>query len=216
MDNVKTNLYSKLMVMRVALQGRGIVMSGENKFSNYMYFELGDFLPQCNEIAAENNAVFLYQLQKEDATLTLINCENIEEKIIFSMPLAELAIKGANGIQNIGGLATYTRRYLYMIAFEISEKDSFDPNADNTPKQDKAPAGPTAEQQKQMDDLINQKIPQVKIHMIQKELLRTGVSADAICERVHVTELSEITEGMFQGIVNALKKTPSFVPPTTT
>ena len=44
------------------------------------------------------------------------------------IPIAELTLKGANAIQNVGGLTTYTRRYLYMIAFEIAENDEFDPN----------------------------------------------------------------------------------------
>ena len=205
-----TNLYTKLMKMRVELQKEDIKKTGENKFSNFMYYELADFLPQCNKIAANNNVVFLYQLEKEQATLTLFNCENLEEKIMFTLPLAELSIKGANGIQNIGGLATYTRRYLYLIAFEISESDEFDPNENNVPEQKKQ-KDPTPEQQKQIDNIANQKIDLTKVHIIQKELLRTGVSVDAICERYKVAELTEITEGLFIRVMDALKKTSDLV-----
>jgi hypothetical protein len=204
------NLYSKLMNMRVELQKEDIKKTGENKFSNFTYYELADFLPQCNRIAANNNTVFLYQLEKEQATLTLINCENADEKIIFYLPLAELSIKGANGIQNIGGLATYTRRYLYLIAFEISESDEFDPNENGSPKQEKQDK-PTDEQQKQIDEIAKKKIPQAKVHVIQKELLRTGVSANAICDRYKVADLSDITEGLFQRVMEALNKTPDIV-----
>jgi hypothetical protein len=201
------NLYTKLMKMRVELQKEDIKKTGENKFSNFTYYELADFLPQCNRIASNNNALFLYQLEKEQATLTLINCDNLEEKIVFYLPLAELSIKGANGIQNIGGLATYTRRYLYLIAFEISESDEFDPNENNSHKPESHDKS-TDEQQKQVDEISKQKIQQPKIHTIQKELLRTGVSADAICTRYKVTDLSEITEGIFPSVMQALKKTP--------
>ena len=202
MENV--NLYSKLMNMRVELQKKGIEKTGENKFSKFKYFELDDFLPQCNEIALAHKAVFLYQLNKEDATLTLINCENIEEKIIFSLPLAELTIQGANGIQNIGGLATYTRRYLYMIAFEISEKDEFDPNIqapDN--KQNTS----EADHQRQVDNISKQKVSQAKVNVIIKEMEKVGVSTDQICDRYNLETLKDITEELFPRIMDALKVT---------
>ncbi|HHV10003.1 MAG TPA: recombinase [Clostridiales bacterium] len=210
MDNA--NLYTKLMNMRVDLQNKGIEKTGQNEYSKFKYFELGDFLPQCNEIASMNKTIFIYQLHKEEAVLTLINCENLDEKIEFSLPLAEVAIKGANGIQNIGGLATYTRRYLYMIAFEISENDTFDPNSKSEPEpenKNKLPDHQTKQQQKEMDDIAKAKIPQVKIHTIEKELGRTGVDANAICERYKVDSLSDITEEMFVRVMDALKKTPS-------
>lgn len=205
MEN-KINLYTKLMLMRVELQNSGIKKTGENKFSNFKYYELDDFLPQCNQIAAENNAIFLYQLEKEQAVLTLVNCDNVEERLSFYLPLAELSIKGANAVQNIGGLATYTRRYLYMIAFEISEHDEFDPNESNvTMNQEKS----QDEQQKEIEELSKQKISQVKINTIIKELERTGVSEIAICKRYNIEDLKDTTEELFPRIMEALKKTPT-------
>lgn len=55
----------------------------------------------------------------------------------------------------------------------------------------------------------NQKITQVKVHTLQKELLRTGVSVDSICERYKVEELTDLTEFMFIKAMNGLKKTPT-------
>ena len=37
------NIYEKLQKCRVDLQQMNIKKSGKNKFSGYMYFELGDF-----------------------------------------------------------------------------------------------------------------------------------------------------------------------------
>lgn len=211
MSEAKVNLYSKLSSMRVELQEAGIQRTGENKFSKYKYFELDDFLPQCNEIAEKHKTVFLYNLCKEEAILTLVDCEDAEQRLVFSMPLAELSIKGANGIQNIGGLATYTRRYLYLIAFEISEKDDFDPNENNSSSADKTinMGQPTKEQQDEIDKIANQLIPQVKIHTIQKELKRTGVSEESLYGRYKIKALAEITEGLFPKVMGALEKTPT-------
>lgn len=55
----------------------------------------------------------------------------------------------------------------------------------------------------------NQKIPQIKVHALQKELLRTGVSVDSVCERYKVEELADLTEFMFIKAMNGLKKTPT-------
>ena len=206
----EVNLYAKLMKMRVALQKCDIKKSGYNDFKKFKYYELSDFLPECTKIAADNNILFLYQLGKEEAMLSMIDCENPDNRILFQFPLAEVDIQGANKMQNIGGLTTYTRRYLYMIAFEISENDEYDPNENNVPEQKKQ-KDPTPEQQKQIDNIANQKIDLTKVHIIQKELLRTGVSVDAICERYKVAELTEITEGLFIRVMDALKKTSDLV-----
>ena len=40
--------------------------------------------------------------------------------------MATLSLKGANEVQNLGGCQTYSRRYLYLNAFEIVEHDYFD------------------------------------------------------------------------------------------
>ena len=46
--------------------------------------------------------------------------------IEFSIPTANVSIQGATAMQNIGAVTTYARRYLYMIAMEISEDDNLD------------------------------------------------------------------------------------------
>ena len=40
--------------------------------------------------------------------------------------MEELELKGCNKIQALGGTETYSRRYLYMSAFDIIESDMFD------------------------------------------------------------------------------------------
>ena len=43
-------VHKKLMEARIKLQGMELKKSGENKFAGYKYFELGDFLPQTQQI----------------------------------------------------------------------------------------------------------------------------------------------------------------------
>jgi hypothetical protein len=122
----KMNIYQKLQKCRVELQKSELKKSGRNTFSNYDYFELGDFLPRTNELLAENNLIGIVSFSEEQATLTIRDTEKPEDTIIFTCPNAEVSLKGAHPIQNIGALQTYQRRYLWITAMELSEHDAVD------------------------------------------------------------------------------------------
>lgn len=119
------NIYEKLQSMRVELQSMNIKKSGSNKFAGYSYYELGDFLPAINSLMFKNKVTSIVSFG-ERATLTLVNCEKPEETIMFESPMEAATLKGAHPIQNLGAVETYSRRYLYMAAFEIVESDALD------------------------------------------------------------------------------------------
>lgn len=119
------NIYEKLQTMRVALQNMNLKKSGQNKFSGYNYFELGDFLPAINQLMLDNKVTSIITFDT-NAVLTLINTEKTDETITFTSPMREAVLKGAHPIQNLGAVETYSRRYLYMVAFEIVESDMLD------------------------------------------------------------------------------------------
>lgn len=120
------NIYIKLQEARVKLQAMNLKKTGENKFAGFKYYDLGDILPSVNTILSEFKLCSILTFNQEMATLTIINAENVEEKIEFTSPLGSLSLKGAHDIQNLGGVQTYLKRYLYMNAFEIVEHDELD------------------------------------------------------------------------------------------
>ena len=122
----KMNIYQKLQKCRVELQKSDLKKSGRNTFSNYDYFELGDFLPRTNELFAEHGLIGLVSPGETSATLTIRDTDKPEDIIVFSCPNAEITLKGAHAIQNIGAVKTYQRRYLWIDAMEISEHDAVD------------------------------------------------------------------------------------------
>lgn len=125
-EQPKLNIYQKLQKSRVELQKKELKKTGFNKYSNYGYFELGDFLPQINEICNTNGLSTIFKFQSDSATLTVIDTDNIESSIEFGTPLEIALLKGCSAIQNIGGTQSYARRYLYIMAFEIAESDTID------------------------------------------------------------------------------------------
>ena len=117
------NIYEKIQQARVELQKMGIKKSGHNKFANFDYFELKDFLPKVNEIFLVLKLFSKFDLLENEGVLTIINSENPEESIVFSTPKATIDMKGQNGLQQIGSTHTYLKRYCYYNALEIIIND---------------------------------------------------------------------------------------------
>lgn len=207
------SIYEKLAEMRVELQAKKLIKTGKNTYSKYEYYELSDFLPSCNSIATQHKTLFKFAINENTASLTLINLENLEDVIEFSIPTANVSIQGATAMQNIGAVTTYARRYLYMIAMEISEDDNLD-TADTAEKvtkeqqQRKEEAERKAQEAKEAE-IKAMKITKPKIMTIEQEIKRTGVSSKVICERFRVNSLEEITEEMFPKVMQALRVTAS-------
>ena len=119
------NLHQKIQRCRVELQNCNLKKSGKNKFANFEYYELADFLPKVNELFDKYKLFSQFTLKTEVATLEVFDTEK-GDSVIFSSPVAEVNIKGSNAIQNLGGANTYMKRYLYLNLLEIVESDSFD------------------------------------------------------------------------------------------
>lgn len=121
-------VHKKLMNARMMLQQTELKKSGHNKFSNYYYFELGDFLPQINQIFHTLGLCGVISYTKDYADLTITDVDD-GTFITISSPMVEANLKGAHAIQNLGAVETYQRRYLWMTAMEIVEHDALDSSA---------------------------------------------------------------------------------------
>lgn len=117
------NIFERLQLLRIDIQKANLKQSGINKFANYKYFDLKDIVPTINMLLLKYKLTTLITFTNETATLTIINCHKPDEKIIFTSPMRDLEIKGLNKIQVLGGVETYQRRYLYLMAFDIVESD---------------------------------------------------------------------------------------------
>lgn len=130
-------VFNKLMGARMRLHSMELKKSGENKFANYRYFELGDFLPQTMNIFHDLKLASVVSFTEETATLTIVDTED-NSQILITSPMAQANLKGAHAIQNLGAVQTYQRRYLWLAAMEIVENDIIDsPNSSKaeTPKE---------------------------------------------------------------------------------
>ena len=119
------SVHKKLMAARVKLQGIKLKKSGQNKFAGYSYFELGDFLPEIQQIFNDLGLCGVVSYDSEIASLTITDVDD-GTVIVITSPMAEANLKGTHPIQNLGAVETYQRRYLWMTAMEIVEHDILD------------------------------------------------------------------------------------------
>ena len=129
---IMDNIYLKLATARMEVQKQCTKKSGHNKFAGFDYFELKDFLTIATTELAKVGLVALFNIEQktnqqgvveEKPKLTITDGTN---DIVFVTPSADVNVKNANEIQNLGSKHTYLKRYLYMNALELSEADGVD------------------------------------------------------------------------------------------
>jgi len=149
-------VHKKLMEARIRLQGTKLQKSGLNKFAGYKYFELGDFLPEIQNIFNDIGLCGVVSYDVAYATLAITDTDD-GTVIVIASPMAGAELKGAHPIQNLGAVETYQRRYLWMTALEIVEHDAIDSSAKTEePKvipKEEPKAIPKAEPKKKGDKL---------------------------------------------------------------
>ena len=211
------NVYQKLSKARVELLKRPLKKSGFNKYAGFEYFKLEDFLPAVIEIFDQLGLCSFFRIEesyKEQddgvvteypplAKLMIINTDKPGDNVTFS---SETATAGMKGVQDIGAIHTYMRRYLWLSAMEITEDDAVDETAGKnkdkgtkeSPKKDKGAQKPrkaTAEQIKRLEQLFDgkgQRLGQMmevyKIHTIDE---LTETQAASIIKRME-TESAQV------------------------
>jgi hypothetical protein len=151
------NVYQKLIKARAMFLKAGVEKSGKNMHLAFKYFELTDIVPQATKIFEEVGLISVVTLSTDMATMAIHNCDSPDETIYFTTPFNQIAPiisnagkQATNEMQALGSSITYIRRYLYMIALDIVEKDEMEGNlgkGGDAPAPAKAPATPEQRQE---------------------------------------------------------------------
>jgi len=193
---------------KVELQKKDLKKTGMNKFSNYKYYELGDFMPAINEICLELKLFTQVNFDKENAILTIINIEKVDEKLEYVSEMVKTTLKGCNEIQALGGVQTYQRRYLYMNAFEISENDYYVDGQDNIEdKNNNQKDLPFKESKKEIEE--TEVIDKLKKDLLDDAITKNKLSDEIVCKILDsygYSSTSEIEIKNYMNIVNDFKK----------
>lgn len=117
-------VYKKLQTARHKLAASGIKQSGKNTFHGWTYWQLEDFIPSIHRIFDEVGLCGVVTFG-DTATLTIYDSDG-GESTVFSIPIVSAESNKGQSIQVLGSTVSYLRRYLWLLAMEISEDDTID------------------------------------------------------------------------------------------
>lgn len=119
------NIYQRLNNAREEFHSLQLKKTGHNKFANYYYFELGDFLIPALACFKRNGLCAVISFGQDVAEMQIV-AEDGGGMISITSPMSTAELKGCHSVQNLGAVQTYLRRYLWVAALEIVEHDAID------------------------------------------------------------------------------------------
>lgn len=128
------NIMRKLAKARLYFLNSKIGKSGKNVLLEFKYFELQDIVPTAIRIFDRVGLIAVDDFGDETATKTIYNADNPGEPPVqfrVKNQEAEVIINKSgkavtNPLQALGSSITYLRRYLWMVALDITEPDNVD------------------------------------------------------------------------------------------
>ena len=150
-------VYKKLQEARTEMSRRPLKKSGKNKFAGYEYFELQDILPHAHDVFNKVGLCGVFSVFDNVASLQVYETDT-GASISFQSPLVMAENAKGQAIQSMGSTHTYFRRYLWLMALELTENDMVDaaePALKPEPKPEPKPAVETKE-------VIDQKTGEIK------------------------------------------------------
>lgn len=133
-----TNVFTKILAARKIIKEAPIKRAGRNKYSEYDYFTPDQITSLVDLACQEMGLVHLFSLMEDEigiyGQLTIVDAgtgDNVVSIMRTKMP----SIKATNETQQMGGCSTYTKRYMLMDAFDISDNTLDFDSHDNRPKE---------------------------------------------------------------------------------
>ena len=123
------NIYQKINQVKQDLLG--LQIKAETKGYNYMYIDLPKIEGAITKACDRAGLLTIVNFPEGRAEMAIINMDEAIEQVVISVPVdpSMVKINDKQPIQNVGGMMTYMRRYLYMAAFSISEHDPVEEKA---------------------------------------------------------------------------------------
>lgn len=117
--------YERLAHVRLEVNEYLESKSGANDEEGFNYFELKDFMPIVNNIFLKYRIIGIFGFPDDkQSKLEIKNFDDKDDTIEFTMNRVRVNMK--NAMQGEGAINTYSKRYLYMNALELCDKDIFD------------------------------------------------------------------------------------------
>ena len=131
-------VYNKIAQAIQDIKKSSLKKSGHNSFSKYDYYTPDQISSLVTSACDKLKLLPMFDLKRNElgvtGKLTIINLEKEDDAAIYEMASAIPEIKATNIAQQLGGAMTYTKRYMLMNAFDISDNTL---DFDTTPEKNK-------------------------------------------------------------------------------
>ena len=132
------NIYEKLAQARSLIHKAKVKKEGRNTYSAYDYFTPEQVEGLVADACEAVNAICITSLKKDELgyfqVLDFVDLENPSgEKIHFELRTERPEIKATNLTQQMGGMDTYSERYIKMKVFQIKDNNLDFDSQDNRP-----------------------------------------------------------------------------------
>jgi hypothetical protein len=181
-------VHRKLSAARRQFHTLKLKKSGKNTFAGYDYFELGDFLVPALQVFDDVGLGATVSFTSDVASLTIVDLDNPEDRIVLTSPMGSAALKGCHEVQNIGAVETYQRRYLWVAALEIVEHDALDATQGRVEPEKKATGHVT----------------EAQLHKLQDKANAVGADLARFCAYFGIASLKEVPADKFDAAMAAL------------
>lgn len=181
---VGKTIYEKLQEVRFKLSNANLKKSGHNSFQNYDYYQLDDFMPTATKLFKEEGLTPIFNIYVDENAMEYAQLDIMDglNKISFKCPTA--TPNGKDPIQQLGAKVTYMRRYMFLLALDITEPDAVD-SQDNV-----------ATAKERIDYATNFQIEQIKKYgkYIAQELSDKGIKTTNDIKSLKVEEASKLVK----------------------
>ena len=144
-----------------------VIKTGFNEYSKYTYITPEDLFTPLKPLLLKYRLRMLYNVRRtrdgrNEAVLRIEDFDTDVGRLIYTMNVGDITLKGANEVQSMGGLRTYCKRYLVMDAFDVVENsddlDSKDTTTDDKKNKKEVKKDPTNEAKAELQTICREKI----------------------------------------------------------
>lgn len=135
-----SNIYKKLAEARKHIRECGVKKEGKNTYSNYDYFTPEQVEQLVAGACEKTNTICVTSLRQDQygyyQSLAFIDLEaEAGDAVTFELRTEKPEIKATNATQQMGGMDTYSERYIKMKVFQIKDNNMDFDSQDNRPKE---------------------------------------------------------------------------------
>ena len=118
---------AKLNKARKIVLDKGLKPTGYNSFAKYNYWELHDVVPHGLSAFHDVGLSAVINFEGGVPRMDIYDCDEDSPPLtIYAIEGGTASLKGCHSIQNLGACISYYRRFLWLLALELSESSLVD------------------------------------------------------------------------------------------